>query len=122
MAADATAATATIAAEVKQQSIKVSDYRRGTPECLLPMPAQAVSEQNRPTPHLCPRRCPAPPPCCMLPAALPIHAAHDEDALCCKLKAGRPIIEPTADQAREDSDAASLLLMLPLLLLLRRQL
>ncbi|KAI8043194.1 hypothetical protein M5D96_004521 [Drosophila gunungcola] len=28
----------TIAAEVKQQSIKVSDYRQGTPECLPSMP------------------------------------------------------------------------------------
>ncbi|EDX04655.1 GD23757 [Drosophila simulans] len=31
-------ATATMAGEVKQQSIKVSDYRRGTPECLPSMP------------------------------------------------------------------------------------
>jgi len=34
----ATTTTTTIVGEVKQQSIKVSDYRRGTPECLLPMP------------------------------------------------------------------------------------
>lgn len=99
-------ATATMAGEVKQQSIKVSDYRRGTPECLPSMPlcwiaglsdcwiarwpddrqkGWARGAEPAPSPH---------PILPLLPpfrSHLPIHAAHDEDALCCKLKAGHPI-------------------------------
>jgi len=101
-----TTKTTTIAGEVKQQSIKVSDYRRGTPECLLPMPIKWwVGNQTTGRQAVNPRPTCPPTHSSFLPVPhtfslmpLSIHAAHDEDALCCKLKAGRPIIEPTADQ------------------------
>jgi len=99
--ARAKTATATMAGEVKQQSIKVSDYRQGTPECLPSMPdcriaglldcwiAGLADQRCRTSSQPTPSPPHSPPPC--LSSHLPIHAAHDEDALCCKLKAGHPI-------------------------------